>query len=121
MSGFTLFTNSVDGISFEPEYGFSHDDRKIENTNRTRSALMASYKFSGYKRWKLPIRHVNSSDKQAINNWWNDNTELFFYDNNDTSAQGTYAVRIVNRSTPIRTPERPYDYEWRGTIELEEF
>jgi hypothetical protein len=121
MSGFSLFTNSTDGISFESEYGFTEEDRKIENSNRTRASVLATYQFSNYRRWKIPLRFVNSVDKEAINNWWRNNTELFFYDNNDTSAAATFKVRIVNKKTPIDKPEKPYDYEWKGRIELEEY
>lgn len=121
MSGFTLFTNSVDGISFEPDYGFKNEDKKIESSNRTRSAQLSVYQFSNYRRWKLPLRYVNSADKATINDWWRNNEELYFFDNNDTSLAATYAVRIVNKSTPIATPEKPYDYEWKGVIELEEY
>ncbi len=121
MSGFTLFTNSVDGVSFEPEYGFKNEDRKIENTLRTRSALLFQYKFGDFRRWRVPLRFVSSGDKQTINGWWNDNTGLFFFDDNDNSVAATYAVKIVNRSAPISTVEQPYDYEWRGVIELEEY
>jgi hypothetical protein len=121
MSGFTLFTNSTDGISFEPEYGFKEQDKKIENTVRTRSAIMATYKFSDFRRWKIPVRYVNSVTKETLNNWWRMNTELFFFDNNDTDFASTYRVRITNKSTPINVVEKPYDYEWKGTIELEEY
>jgi hypothetical protein len=121
VSGFTLFTNSADGVSFEPDYGFKHEDRKIQNQVRTRSSLLFQYKFGDFARWKIPLRFVSSSDKKTLNDWWNSNTELFFYDNNDTSAQATSCVKIVNKSTPIGQVEKPYDYEWRGTIELEEF
>ncbi len=120
MSGFTLFQNSANGVSFTPEFGFKTDDRKIENTVRTRSAIQYKFKTGDFKRWSLPIRFVNSSDKKTINDWWNDNTDLFFYDDNDTSIAATFVVRITNRASPIRSPERPYDYLWKGKIEIEE-
>jgi len=121
MSGFTLFTNSIDGVSFEPEYGYKEQDKKIQNSIRARSSLWATYKFSDYRRWKIPLKFVNSSDKQTLNNWWRNNTELFFYDNNDTTAAATSCVRISNKTLPINTAIPPYDYEWKGNIELEEF
>lgn len=116
---FTLFTNSTDGVTITPDYGFKIDDRKIENSVRARSAKLTSYKFSDYRKWILPLRFVNSADKQTINDWWKENKELFFVDDNDTTT--LYSVRIANKSAPINVVEKPYDYEWRGKIQLEEY
>jgi len=121
MSGFTLFTNSSDGVSFEPDYGFANRDKKIQNQVRTRNGNLFQYKFSDYRAWRIPLRFVSSGDKEAINGWWRENTDLFFYDYNDTTANGTRCVRITNKSAPISTTEKPYDYEWKGKIDLEEF
>jgi len=121
VSGFTLFTNSSDGISFEPDFGFKHRDKKIENSIRARSGIQAVYQFGEYRRWKIPVRFVSSGDKQTLNTWWRNNTELFFFDNNDMTAAGTFGVRITNKSAPIFTPEKPYDYEWKGNLELDEY
>ena len=119
MSGFTLFADSATGVSFEPEYGFKVADKKIENAARTRSGLLYKYKFSDYRKWDIPLRFVNSADKGTINGWWRENTALFFMDNNDTAT--VYNVLITNKSPPIDQVERPYDYEWKGKIELEEY
>jgi len=118
---YTLFTNSTDGISFDPDFGFKHRDKKIQNSIRVRSGLGFVYKFGDYKRWKIPLRFVGSADKKTLNDWWSNNTELFFYDDNDTTAASTSTVRIANRASPVSQPEKPYDYEWKGSLELEEY
>lgn len=116
---FTLYTNSTDGLTFEPEYGMKEQDRKIETRHRAREANEYSYLYGNYRRWRVPIRYVNSSTRQKVNSWWAGNTRLLFQDDNDTDVQ--FPVKIMNRSNPIGKQERPYDYEWSGIIELEEF
>lgn len=116
---FTIYTDSTDGFTFEPEYNFRQRDRKIETVHRTRGGFQSQYIHGNYRRWKIEVRYVNSGDKQKVNSWWGSGARLLFQDDNAPTVP--FGVRLVNRDLPVSRPERPYDYEWRGLLELEEF
>ena len=110
-----LFVDSSNSISFEPEWGMSQPDRKMESKHRTKKGGLYRYKWGEYNQFKFNLEYVNSSDSAVINSWWNTNTELLFMDEDTTDV---FSVYLMNNSKPLTVNVKPYIEYKKGTIDL---
>ena len=111
-----LFVDSANSISFEPEWGKTDPDKKIESQHRTKTGGLYRYKWGGYSQFKFNVEYVNSSDAAIINSWWNTNTELLFMDEDDATTVSS--VQIMNGAKPLTEKIKPYLEYTVGTINL---
>lgn len=111
-----LFVDSDNVVSFEPEYDFRFEDRKMQDEHRVRSGARFVYRWGGYRRWTFSARFISSADMAAVNSWWDSNTQLLF---RDTSAAAVFSVQIVNSRLPIDSFIKPYLTEYQGRMEIE--
>lgn len=105
-------------VVLQPEYDYKEKDRKVESRHRTKSGAEFVYKFGDYKKRKLSVMYVDSSDKYTVNGWWNNNTDLIFMGSSDTDVN---SVRLTNKETPIGIAIKPYTDLFKGVIELETY
>ena len=113
---FRLFVDSADGVTLEVEYDYKDERTKIEDKHRTRDGSQTVYKWAAWDKLSFSVRFVNSSTRDSINTWWEDNTDLLFKDENSTQV---YTVRLSNDKLPISSFIKPYTDLWQGKIELE--
>lgn len=112
---YVLFISSGVDVSFNPEYDFTDQESKIETRHRTKSGREYVYKWGDYKKFKFSVSYVNSSFKSIVNSWWNTNTELLFMKQGETQV---YSVRLGGKKSPIGKFIKPYDDNFKGTIDL---
>lgn len=113
-----VLTNSSTGVSvdFDPEWGYKDNSKKVQQQTRTLAGDLYTYKFSDYAMFDVPVMHINSSDTYNINQWWENNDELYFTD----PSSDVYNVRIISKNKPLNARVEPYIDLFRGTIKLEE-
>lgn len=115
---FLLFVDSMHGVSFDPEYDYLEEDRKVEDTHRARSGKSYVYRWGGFKRFKLSVRYVDSAFRAVVNSWWDSNAELLLQRANETQV---FSVRLVNDKLPVGKYEVPHDDLWQAELELETY
>jgi len=113
---FRLFVDSSTGVTLLPEYDYSEETTKIEDTHRTRSSKRYFYRWSKYDKITFSVQYINSSTRSLINDWWDTNQKLLFKDEN---APQVYSLCLVNDVLPIGEFNIPYNDLWKGIIELE--
>ncbi len=113
---FILQISSTQQLSFDPEYDYQEDHRKIEHRHRARSSDQYIYHWATYRRLRFSVEYVNSEFMSVINSWWESNTGLQFYEQGSPDVS---SVKIANRGKPISKRIRPYNDQFMGTIELE--
>lgn len=113
-----LFPSSGSHIDLYPEWDMKREDKKIEDTHRTRSGGRFVYKWGQYSRTKFSLTDVNSSDASLINSWWENNVELLFTQDSGTTVS---SVQLVNGQIPMHSYMKPYDDLYSGDIELETY
>lgn len=111
-----LFVDSSNSISFEPEWGMSQPDKKVESTHRTKGGKLYRYKWGGYNQFKFGLNYVSSSDAAIVNSWWDSNTELLFIDEDDATTLSS--VYLMNTTKPLTVRPKPYLEYSKGTINL---
>lgn len=109
-----FLTDSSAGITLNPEFDYVDELTKIEQRHRVRDGGQFRYKFGAFNMFNFSLRFVNSSDTYQINQWWTDNTSLFFLVNSDV-----YPVLISNDTKPIGRFVPPYDNLFEGNLILE--
>lgn len=115
---YILFVDSSNSVSFDPEWDYEEDDKKIENRHRTRSGKEFVYKWGDYRRRKFSVSFVDSSTAAIVNSWWNSNTPLLFMREGDTDITSCY---LIGRDKPLGKFVKPYDNLYKGVIELGEY
>lgn len=113
-----LFVDSTEGVTVEPEYSMTQLDEQLQNSHRARSGAGYRYVWGSYRKWKLPVRLVDSSFMSSVNTYWKAGTVLLF---KSESLSAVYTVAITNKNLPIGQFEKPYMDLYQGIIELEAF
>lgn len=111
-----LFVDSSNSISFEPEWGMSQPDKKVQSQHRTRDGSLYTYNWGDYQQFKFNLNFVNSSDVAIVNSWWATDTELLFMDEDDATT--VTSVQIMNATKPLTIRVKPYLEYTKGTINL---
>lgn len=117
MPSYTLF-DGTNTVSLNPEYDIKFDDRKVENSHRTRTGANYRYTWGNFKRVRAKVEYLSSADMSQVNSWWMANTPLRLYDLNSAVVVSGY---LVNPSAPIDQYIRPYTDLFMGIIELESY
>lgn len=115
MPAYTLF-DGTSTVSLEPDYGIKFDQKKIENSHRTRSGANYRYVWGTYKHIKFNVDNLSSADMCRVNSWWGANTALRLYDLSSAVVCSGY---LVGANAPIDQYMKPYTDLFMGTIELE--
>ena len=115
---FILQANSSDQVTLEPEFDFAKKDVKIENQHRARAGDRTVFFWASYKRISFSIRYVNSMTMSRVNEWWENNINLQFYEQGTTDIT---SCQLTNRSLPIGEFIKPHIDQFEGRIELEEY
>ena len=116
MSLFRLYVNSSSGIDIDPEYDFRDSANKKDSIHRAKDGGQYRYTWGGYDKIDLSINYVNSSTKETINNWWENNTSLFFMEKGSSLVRNMF---IANKSRPIDKTNKPYIDLFMGKVTLE--
>jgi len=108
--------NSVDDISITLDVEFTSETSKEKLTERhmTLSGRDVPYTYGNFNTYTIDSQLISTSDTLQINEWWENQNELFFtnYD------QSTATVKITNEAQPIPTITWPYWNEFTGQIKL---
>lgn len=115
---YRLFVDSSTGLDVLPTYDFDQLDKKTENRFRSRNSNLYIYKWSSYKKFKVPVSFVNSSYAAIVNSWWLSNTRLLFAVSGNAAVN---SVVISNSDLPIGQYIKPYITLLKGVIELETY
>lgn len=144
---FSLGISSADAIVLRPEFDYKESKTQIKNSKRTISGKNFNYIFNNYQTFEVPVDYVHSDNAAIINSWWLSDTKLIFYKVRETSPgyglledggfflledgqqmefepgyiSEVFSVYIVNRDKPLSQITKPYDYYYRGTIQLESY
>lgn len=98
--------NSADNISviFEAQFSSETSKEKIASSHATISGRDSFYNYSIFNTFTIDVKYITSSDRLQINEWWENQSELFFtnYD------QSTATVKITNDSQPSKEVSWPY-------------
>jgi len=116
-------TNINSFIDIFPDYRYSFPETKNQIDHRTLSGKLFSYKFFTFNRFEVPLSWVNSDNRLLVNSWWNDNSNLVYFENYpDTSSGAGFEVRITNPEEPFPSYNRMYEYQfYAGSVVLEEY
>ncbi len=115
---YRLYLDSNNGVSLDPHWDFSYGFKKNEQSHRTQGGKLFKYKYSHYEAWKFKVDFISSADAAIINSWHVSNTLLLF---KNESATAIFSVLLTGRKTPMSKLVKPYDDEYKGTIELETY
>lgn len=107
-------------INLYPNYDYEFIKTLERQDVRTKAGNLYTYVDSGnWYSFKLPLSWVNSSDRSLVNSWWENATDLLFFENSDQSSV-YYNVRIVGKEEPFNSFVRPYfQIYYEGEIVLE--
>jgi len=110
-------TTAIDVLDLYPERDFKFKDEIFTGEHETLGGGNPSYKWGFNKKWSVPLKYLPEDQARLINQWWQDTTPLMF--NADTSDDTQlFAVVLTNKDQPMTNVNKPYHYEWDGTLEL---
>lgn len=109
-------TDGTNVVSMDPDYDIKFENKKVENSHRTRGGALYKYTWGRFSRVKFKVEYLSSSDMTRVNSWWQANTPLRLYDTGSSVVVSGY---LVNASQPIDQYVKPYTDLFMGTIELE--
>ena len=106
-------------IELPTTYEYSATENLTRKDVRTKAGNLYSYIEPGsFRRFTLPLMHVNSAERSLINSWWATGSELRFVE--DSTYPFSFSnVRIVGESEPLTKFMRPYNNEYEGELVLE--
>lgn len=106
-------------IELPTTYEYSAAESLIRKDIRTKAGNLYSYiEPYSFRRFTLPLVHVNSADRSLINSWWATGSELRFVE--DSTYPFSFSnVRIVGNSEPLTKFMPPYNGEYEGELVLE--
>lgn len=118
----TVVTGTDSVFSVYPTYGF-RENKQVNNTNRrTVGGSLHSYKLLGHSwRYTVPLTFVSSDEREVLNRWWADQTELqFYFDTASASGVSFQTVRceISNRTMPFGTRSPFQSDKYDGILHL---
>lgn len=115
---FRLFVDSSNGVSLDPLWNYKENLIKKESSHRTLASNYWVYKWSSYRKFKFGVEFISSGDMAIINSWHDTNTKLLF---KNESSSSVYSVMLMGKDSPISKFVKPYDDEFKGTIDLETY
>lgn len=117
---FELGTNSATAIQLYPEYDHSISRHLIESRHRALSGRLYDYTWGYYLRIEFSLRYVPIANASQINQWYNNRTELLYFESSDGSTWVS-SVMIMNDKTPLNVYDRPYITYRKGKLILETY
>ena len=118
----TVTTGTDSLFSIHPTHGFN-ENKIVNNTNRRMmGGNLHTYKTIGHTwNYTLPLTFVASDERVALNRWWENQTELFFYfDTSSATGADFQSVRTVisNRIMPFGTRSPFQSTKYDGILHL---
>ena len=106
-------------IELPTTYEYSATENLTRKDVRTKAGNLYSYIEPGsFRRFTLPLVHVNSADRSLVNSWWATGSELRFVE--DSTYPFSFSnVRIVGEREPLTKFMPPYSSEYEGELVLE--
>ena len=106
-------------VELPTTYEYSAAENLTRKDVRTKAGNLYSYiEPVSFRRFTLPLVHVNNADRSLINSWWATGSELRFVE--DSTYPFSFSnVRIVGEREPLTKFMRPYNNEYEGELVLE--
>lgn len=106
----------TDKMDYRYEFAETLDRKDI----RTKQGQLYTYIGQGnWRRFRLPMSWVSSSDRSLINSWWKTGTDLLFFEDSDQTSV-FFDVRIVGVQEPFQSFVKPYfQTYYQGEVILE--
>lgn len=101
------------------DYEFSRENERYDV--RTKGGSLFSYIMpdSTFRRFKIPMSFVSSSNQSLVGSWHITGTDLRYIED-DSFANSYYEVRIVGRTSPFTKFVQPYfRQEYEGELVIE--
>lgn len=117
---YTLGPTSNAEVTLIPAWDYSSGEDMKRVSMRSQTGKLYTYKWSDTKKIKFKVNYMDNSDAAIVNSWWDTQSKLIFFVNNDGTTTCT-SVMMVNKSAPFKEYHEPYITKFRGAIELEEY
>jgi hypothetical protein len=99
--------NPDDYLQLNPTYDFMGTTVSERQEHRTLSGLLFTYRFREHSRFEIPETFVNSTHRQQIINWFNNNIDLKYIPRADT-LNTFFSVRITGTEEPFSQYHEPF-------------
>ena len=114
-----LGITSVDQIEFFPDDDFQNGQIEESFHNRCDNSYK-KYQEYIYNRISFKTNNVQANNAAICNSWWSSQTKLKFFVVDSGGISVTDSM-LVNNSIPFNSMPEPYQNEFQGAIELEEY
>ena len=105
-------------IPIFPDWTFHGGKISIDSSHRTQDGTSFLYRWGFFRRYSMRLSFVNSSERNRMAEWWENQEELAFtFDSSLTES--TIICRIVNDAQPMTEYIEPYDDLFQGEVRLE--
>jgi hypothetical protein len=115
---FNLYIDASNTVNFEIEYDYKRQDRQILSEHLSRSGRRYTYKWGDIQKRQFSVRFLSSATASIINSWWQNNVSLILQESGSVEV---FSCKLANESSPIGQFEKPYNDQYRGTLELESY
>ena len=99
-------------IDLQIDWNSIHQKNIIASQSVTIGGRVTQYIWGSFNDFSFPLDCVPSSDAMQMNKWWETNTNLILY-----FDQNSYDVQIMNK--PFNSFSRPYTDQLQGTLNVE--
>lgn len=106
-------------VMLEPSWETEIGRQKFADVNRTPTGRRRLYDWGTKQRFKLPVEFLNHDEAMQVHSWQRSVSSLYLL-NMDSYFDAPVEVFIGGDKSPL-APMPPYDHDYGGVIELEEF
>lgn len=115
-------TGDIVDVTSYTNYGYTNQLKHTSVENRSRSGKLYTYKFSSYRRFRIPLTAVDSAKASTLNSWWSEQLNVNFTENSSvTHVNSGFTCKIVNKDRPLKSYHEPHFREgfFNGSLILE--
>jgi len=117
---YSLGPTSATEVTFYPGWDYTSGEEMDRTVMRSRTGKLYTYKWSDTKTIEFKVNYFDNSDAAIVNSWWDSQTELIWFVNQDGTTECT-SVMLMNKEAPFREYQKPYTTKFQGVIKLEEY